>query len=56
MQEFALVGTREQIAEHLAEKVLPQGIGGLIVNMPFGGHVPGTVQAIGQALTPLVDE
>jgi F420-dependent oxidoreductase-like protein len=54
MQEFALVGTPEQIAEHMAEKVLPQGIGGLVVNMPFSGHVPGTVQAIGQALTPLV--
>jgi len=55
MQEFALVGTPEQIAEHVAEKVLPQGIGGLIVNMPFNGHIPGTVQAIGQALTPLVN-
>jgi F420-dependent oxidoreductase-like protein len=55
MQEFALVGTPEQIAEHVAEKVLPQGIGGLIVNMPFNGHVPGTVEAIGQALTPLVN-
>jgi alkanesulfonate monooxygenase SsuD/methylene tetrahydromethanopterin reductase-like flavin-dependent oxidoreductase (luciferase family) len=54
MQEFALVGTPEQIAEHVAEKVLPQGIGGLVFNMPFSGHVPGTVQAIGQTLTPLV--
>jgi alkanesulfonate monooxygenase SsuD/methylene tetrahydromethanopterin reductase-like flavin-dependent oxidoreductase (luciferase family) len=54
MQEFALVGTPDQIAEHVAEKVLPQGVGGLIVNMPFSGHVPGTVQAIGQAFAPLV--
>jgi alkanesulfonate monooxygenase SsuD/methylene tetrahydromethanopterin reductase-like flavin-dependent oxidoreductase (luciferase family) len=54
MQEFALVGTAEQIAEHVAEKVLPQGIGGLIINMPFSGHLPGTVEAIGQALAPLV--
>ena len=54
MQEFALGGALHKIAEHVAEKVLPQGIGGLIVNMPFRGHVPGTVQAIGQALTPLV--
>jgi alkanesulfonate monooxygenase SsuD/methylene tetrahydromethanopterin reductase-like flavin-dependent oxidoreductase (luciferase family) len=54
MQEFALVGTPEQIAEQVAEKVLPQGVGGLIVNMPFSGHVPGTVQAIGQILAPLI--
>jgi alkanesulfonate monooxygenase SsuD/methylene tetrahydromethanopterin reductase-like flavin-dependent oxidoreductase (luciferase family) len=54
MQEFALIGTPEQIAEQLAEKALPHGFGGLIVNMPFSGHFPGTLQAIGQALTPLV--
>jgi alkanesulfonate monooxygenase SsuD/methylene tetrahydromethanopterin reductase-like flavin-dependent oxidoreductase (luciferase family) len=54
MQEFAIVGTPEQIADHVAEKVLPHGVGGLIVNMPFSGHVPGTVQAIGQALAPFV--
>jgi F420-dependent oxidoreductase-like protein len=56
MQEFALIGTPEQIAEHVAEKILPQGIGGLVVNMPFSGHEPGTVQAFGQALAPLVHE
>jgi F420-dependent oxidoreductase-like protein len=55
MQENALVGTPDQIAEQVAEKVLPHGVGGLIVNMPFSGHVPGTVQAIGQALAPLVN-
>ena len=54
MQESAVIGTPDQIAEHVAEKVLPQGIGGLIINMPFSGHTPGTVQAIGQALAPLV--
>jgi alkanesulfonate monooxygenase SsuD/methylene tetrahydromethanopterin reductase-like flavin-dependent oxidoreductase (luciferase family) len=54
LQEFALVGTPDQIAEQVAEKVLPHGVGGLIVNMPFSGHIPGTVQAIGQALAPLV--
>jgi hypothetical protein len=42
------------LPEHVAERVLPHGVGGLIVNMPFSGHVPGTVQAIGQALAPLV--
>jgi hypothetical protein len=29
------------------------GVGGLIVNMPFSRHEPGTVQAIGQALEPV---
>lgn len=55
MQENALVGTPDQIATQVAEKVLPHGVGGLIVNMPFTGHVPGTVQAIGKALGPLVN-
>ena len=55
MKENALVGTPDQIAEQVAEKVLPHGIGGLIINMPFSGHVPGTVQAIGQTLGRLVN-
>ena len=54
MQQFAVVGTPDQIAEHVVEKVLPQGVDGLIVNMPFSGHVPGTVRAIGEALAPLI--
>jgi len=54
MQEFAVIGTPEQIADHLAEKVLPQGVDGLTVNMPVNGHVPGVVDAIGAALGPLV--
>jgi alkanesulfonate monooxygenase SsuD/methylene tetrahydromethanopterin reductase-like flavin-dependent oxidoreductase (luciferase family) len=54
MQESALIGTPEQVAEHVAEKVLPQGIGGLVINMPFSGHEPGTVQVIGQARAPPV--
>ena len=40
--------------ETLAGKVLSQGVGGLIVNMPFSGHVPGTVTAIGPELAPLL--
>jgi alkanesulfonate monooxygenase SsuD/methylene tetrahydromethanopterin reductase-like flavin-dependent oxidoreductase (luciferase family) len=54
LQEFAVIGTAEQIAEHAAEKVLCQGVGGLVINMPFGGHEPGTVEAVGKALAPLV--
>jgi F420-dependent oxidoreductase-like protein len=54
MQQFAVVGTPEQIAEHVAEKVLSQGIGGVVINMPFSGHIPGTIDALGQALSPLV--
>jgi F420-dependent oxidoreductase-like protein len=54
MQANAVIGTPEQIAENVAEKVLPHGIGGLIINMPFSGHISGTVEAVGQALAPLV--
>jgi F420-dependent oxidoreductase-like protein len=54
MQEHAVIGTPGQIAEHVAEKVVSQGVGGVIINMPFSGHLPGTVQAIGEALAPVV--
>jgi F420-dependent oxidoreductase-like protein len=54
MQEFAVIGTPEQIAAHAAEKILPSGVGGIVVNMPFSGHEPGTVTAVGKALAPLV--
>lgn len=54
MQAFAVIGTPERIAEHVAEKVLPGGVGGVIINMPFSGHIPGAVRAMGEALSPLV--
>ena len=54
MQQFAVIGTPEQVAEHVAEKILPTGVGGLALNMPFSGHVPGTVRAVGEALAPLL--
>jgi F420-dependent oxidoreductase-like protein len=54
MQEHAVIGTPDRIAEHVAEKVVPQGVGGVVLNMPFNGHTPGTVQAIGEALAPVV--
>jgi alkanesulfonate monooxygenase SsuD/methylene tetrahydromethanopterin reductase-like flavin-dependent oxidoreductase (luciferase family) len=54
LKENAVIGTPGEIAEQVAAKVVSQGVGGLIVNMPFSGHIPGTVQAVGQALAPLV--
>ena len=54
MREHAVIGTPDRIAEHVAEKVMSQGVGGVILNMPFSGHIPGTVQAIGNALAPVV--
>jgi len=50
----ALVGTPEQIAERVQREILDAGVTGLTLAMPVNGHVPGTVAAVGAALTPLV--
>ena len=50
----AFVGTAETIAERVEAEILGAGVGGVIVNAPFNGHVPGVVTALGEALAPLV--
>jgi alkanesulfonate monooxygenase SsuD/methylene tetrahydromethanopterin reductase-like flavin-dependent oxidoreductase (luciferase family) len=50
----ALVGTPEQIAERINEHILGAGVKGVIINAPLNGHVPGVVQQLGAALSPLV--
>lgn len=48
------LGTPEQVAEQLHEKVLGAGIGGLTINLIRNGHRPGFVTQVGAALKPLV--
>lgn len=48
------LGTPEQVAEQLHEKVLGAGIGGLTINLIRNGHRPGFVTRVGAALKPLV--
>ncbi|MCX5046178.1 LLM class F420-dependent oxidoreductase [Aldersonia sp. NBC_00410] len=48
------VGSPEEVAQQLQERVLDQGIDGLIINMIANGHEPGIVELAGKALAPLV--
>jgi F420-dependent oxidoreductase-like protein len=50
----AFLGTPEQVADQLREKVLGAGIDGITINLIRNGHRPGMVSAVGAALKPLV--
>lgn len=50
----AFLGTPEQVAEQLHEKVLGAGIDGITINLIRNGHRPGVVASVGAALKPLV--
>ena len=47
------LGTADQVAEMLHEKVIGAGIGGITINLPGNGHRPGMVSRVGAALKPL---
>ncbi len=47
------LGTPEQVAEQIQEKVLDAGIDGITINLIRNGHRPGVVSAVGAALKPL---
>jgi F420-dependent oxidoreductase-like protein len=48
------LGTAEQVADQLNEKVLGAGIDGITINLVRNGHRPGVVTLVGSALRPLV--
>ncbi|SDS75774.1 LLM class F420-dependent oxidoreductase [Actinoplanes derwentensis] len=48
------LGTPDQVAEQLHEKVLGAGIDGITINLARNGHRPGFVSQVGAALKPLV--
>ena len=48
------LGTVDQVAEQLHEKVIGAGIGGITINLVRNGHRPGMVSRVGAALKPLV--
>ena len=50
----AFVGTPDQVAEQIQEKVLSAGIDGITINLIRNGHRPGVVTRVGAALKPLV--
>ena len=47
------VGTPDEVAGSLKERILDPGIDGIIVNMPVTGHLPGAVALAGKTLAPL---
>ncbi|MFI5895182.1 LLM class F420-dependent oxidoreductase [Actinoplanes sp. NPDC051513] len=53
-RDRAFVGTADQVAEQLHEKILGAGIDGLTINLVRNGHRPGMVARVGAALKPLV--
>jgi alkanesulfonate monooxygenase SsuD/methylene tetrahydromethanopterin reductase-like flavin-dependent oxidoreductase (luciferase family) len=53
-RDRAFLGTVDQVAEQLQEKVLGAGIGGITINLIRNGHRPGVVSQVGAALKPLV--
>jgi len=50
----SFLGTPQQVAEQLQEKVLGAGIDGITINLIRNGHRPGVVTQVGAALKPLV--
>ena len=50
----AFLGTPDQVADQLHEKVLGAGIDGITINLTRNGHRPGVVSQVGAALKPLV--
>ncbi|OJF10187.1 LLM class F420-dependent oxidoreductase [Couchioplanes caeruleus] len=48
------LGTADQVAEQVHEKVLGAGIDGITINLIRNGHRPGAVERLGAALQPLV--
>lgn len=47
------IGSPAQIADQVEAKVLGAGLDGAIVNIP-GGHVPGVITSVAEALRPLL--
>ncbi|NHA69387.1 LLM class F420-dependent oxidoreductase [Phycicoccus flavus] len=48
------VGTPDEVAGLVKERVLDQGVDGIVFNMVANGHEPGVVEMAGKALGPLV--
>ncbi len=48
------VGSPDEVAAAVKERVLDPGIDGIIFNMPVNGHLPGVVTLAGKTLAPLV--
>ncbi len=52
MSQRMVVGSPDSIADQIKTKVIDAGIDSVIINMPF--YTPGVINAVGEALRPLV--
>ncbi|GIF13827.1 LLM class F420-dependent oxidoreductase [Actinoplanes teichomyceticus] len=50
----SFLGTPEQVAEQLHEKVIGAGIDGITINLIRNGHRPGLITRVAEALKPIV--
>jgi F420-dependent oxidoreductase-like protein len=53
-RDRVFLGTVDQVAEQVHEKVLGAGINGITINLVLNGHQPGVVSQVGAVLKPLV--
>jgi F420-dependent oxidoreductase-like protein len=54
IRDRALTGSPEAVADQVKTRVIDAGVGGVIINMPVQGHLPGFITKAGEALKPLV--
>jgi F420-dependent oxidoreductase-like protein len=50
----AFIGTPDEVADQVHERILGAGVDGVAINLTRNGHRPGVVAAVGAALKPLV--
>jgi alkanesulfonate monooxygenase SsuD/methylene tetrahydromethanopterin reductase-like flavin-dependent oxidoreductase (luciferase family) len=50
----AFIGTPDEVAGQVHERILGAGVDGVAINLTRNGHRPGVVAAVGAALKPLV--
>jgi F420-dependent oxidoreductase-like protein len=57
MKGRTVVGSAEQVAEQIKEKVLGAGIDGVVINMPthIRGYQPGVIPALGKAVKAVLE-
>jgi alkanesulfonate monooxygenase SsuD/methylene tetrahydromethanopterin reductase-like flavin-dependent oxidoreductase (luciferase family) len=57
MKGRTVVGSAEQVAEQIKEKVLGAGIDGVVINMPthIQGYQPGVIPALGKAVKAVLE-
>ncbi len=56
LEDVAIVGSPQRIAEQLQTKVFGAGINSVIINLPGHGHTPGLITDVGHAISAVLPE